>query len=56
MVKGRSGIGGPQTEEVLRMLAGHNRSLEAGFEWLNASRSHLVGSAAGLEREFLQLK
>lgn len=56
MVQGRSGIGGPQSQEVVRMLARHNRSLEAGFEWLNGSRSHLVDSAAGLERNFLQLK
>ena len=56
MVEGRRGIGGPQTEEALRMLARHNRSLEAGFGWLNASRSHLVDSTAGLERNFLQLK
>jgi argininosuccinate lyase len=56
MVEGRSGLGGPQAEEVLRMLAGHNLSLEAGFEWLNASHERLVDSAAGLERNFLQLK
>lgn len=56
MVNGRRGIGGTQTEEVKRMLARHNESLEASFEWLNASRSRLVDSAARLERNFLQLK
>jgi len=56
MVEGRRGLGGPQTTEVLRMLAGHNQSLEANHEWLNASRERLVSSVASLERNFLQIQ
>ena len=56
MVEGRSGSGGPQTEEVLRMLARHSQSLEADTRWLTVSRSHVVDSLEGLERNFLLLK
>ena len=56
MVEGRNGLGGPQRNEVLRMLTQHNGSLEAELKWLQASRKRLVDSAQGLERNFLQLK
>jgi len=56
MVNGRRGLGGPQPAEVLRMLARHNRSLQAEFEWLNTSQEHLRSSIALLEREFSELQ
>lgn len=56
MVNGRRGLGGPQPAEVLRMLARHNRSLQAEFEWLHTSQEHLRSSIALLEREFSELQ
>jgi len=56
MVEGRSGIGGPQSGEVTRMLARHNRSLEAGLEWAHARRERLAESAAELQRNFLEFQ
>ncbi len=56
MVSGRRGSGGPQSAEVRRMLARHNASLEAEFEWLNSARRHLDDSTARLRRNFMSLQ
>ena len=56
MVRNRAGLGGPQPAEVLRMLAQHNASLEAGFKWLDASQQHLQDSEAALGEAFAELK
>ena len=56
MVRNRSGLGGPQPNEVLRMLARHNASLEAGFEWLNDSRDRLESASEALQESFASLK
>ena len=56
MVRNRAGFGGPQPDEVMRMLARHNASLEAGFRWLDASQQHLQDSESTLEKAFTELK
>jgi argininosuccinate lyase len=56
MVRNRKGLGGPQEQEVVRMLARHNDSLASGLGWLDLSRTHLQNSATTLERAFAELK
>lgn len=56
MVARRKGLGGPQPQEVTRMLARHNESLEAEFRWLDASRQRLDTATARLRQDFLAIK
>jgi len=56
MVRNRSGLGGPQPEEVLRMLARHNLSLQAEFEWLNDVQLRIAASSNELHKSFADLK
>jgi argininosuccinate lyase len=52
MVLGRRGLGGPQPEEVLRMLLECNRSLEHDRDWLDGKRAGLRDSTKALESAF----
>jgi argininosuccinate lyase len=56
MVRNRKGLGGPQEQEVLRMLARHKESLASGLSWLDLSRTHLQNSTSTLERAFADLE
>ena len=56
MVGGRRGAGGPQADEVQRMLARHNQSLDTQFEWLDGARKQLTDSAVKLQRNFLKIQ
>jgi argininosuccinate lyase len=56
MVRARRGLGGPQPEEVLRMLEEHDASLETEVVWLAAAREQLVAATEELERRFSLLR
>jgi len=55
MVFGSRGRGGPQSEEVTRMLADHRQRLGADGEWVKERRTRLEDASATLQREFTQL-
>ena len=56
MVRNRAGLGGPQPAEVLRMLAEHNQSLQAEFEWLDDAQRRLEATSRELQTTFDELK
>jgi argininosuccinate lyase len=55
MVLGRRGLGGPQPEEVLRMLSARNQSLQNDRDWLDARRAQLQDSRQALEQSFAEV-
>ena len=56
MVRARQGLGGPQPDEVLRMLEDHDESLQTEVVWLAAAREQLLAATAELERRFSLLR
>jgi argininosuccinate lyase len=56
MVSARRGLGGPQPEEVLRMMEDHLQSLETEQIWLDAARDQIEAALDELEARFLRLK
>ena len=56
MVLGRRGLGGPQPDEVLRMLTERNQSLQADRDWLDAERAQLQDSLQALEQSFAEIE
>jgi argininosuccinate lyase len=52
MVFGRKGRGGPQPEEVKRMLAGEAKTLAADRAWLDGCIARLARAGADLQRAF----
>jgi argininosuccinate lyase len=52
MVFGRKGTGGPQPEEVERMLSEEREALRSERAWLDARNAALSRAAAALERAF----
>jgi argininosuccinate lyase len=55
MVYGRKGQGGPQLEEVNRMLAAESEAVGAERAWIAARNAHHAGAEADLERAFSAL-
>ncbi|MCU0227916.1 MAG: argininosuccinate lyase [Bryobacterales bacterium] len=55
-VEGRRGTGGPQPEEMRRMLDAHARSLQASRDWLEAQRSAQQAAASMLRDAFAALR
>ena len=55
MVFGRKGIGGPQIDEVNRMLGEARAGVAADAAWLTGAQEHLSRSATALEQLFLAL-
>ncbi len=55
MVFGRKGIGGPQLNEVNRMLAEERANVTADFAWLQNSTDTLARTDAALEQAFMAL-
>lgn len=55
MVKTRKGTGGPQPEEVKRMLAEAHKTLEADQVWLRERREKLTQAEGNLDRAFEKL-
>ena len=55
MVMSRRGLGGPQPEEVTRMLGAHRGHVDASQRWLSATRLKLRDAQVGLEAAFTQL-
>jgi argininosuccinate lyase len=56
MVKTRVGIGGPQPEEVERMLADAHVALSTDKNWTQKARQHLKDSDEKLSAAFDKLK
>jgi argininosuccinate lyase len=56
MVLGRRGLGGPQPDEVLRMLTERNQSLQTDRDWLDAERAQLQDSLQALEQSFAEIE
>lgn len=55
MVRTRVGLGGPQPEEVSRMLVEAQKKLTADQAWANAKRVQLANADAQLNNEFAKL-
>lgn len=55
MISASMGIGGPQTQEVKRMLANELGQLKSDREWVKSQRTKLENSAANLDKEFTEL-
>lgn len=55
MVRTRTGTGGPQPEEVRRMLAASAAALAQDQTWLKARRARLIEAEAALNRSFVEL-
>jgi argininosuccinate lyase len=55
MVKTRTGTGGPQPEEVKRMLVEARRTLESDQLWLQTRRTSLTTAEGNLDRAFEKL-
>ncbi len=55
MVRTRVGVGGPQPEEVRRMLADANALLEHDIVWSNERRAKLAQADANLNQAFFSL-
>jgi len=55
MVGNRKGLGGPQAQEVERMLREHRERLAASADWLKLERKRLQDVEESLERAFVQL-
>jgi argininosuccinate lyase len=56
MVAARKGLGGPQPQEVRRMLAAQAEALGAGRAWLEAQRARLGRADEERERLFARLR
>lgn len=52
MVFGRRGIGGPQPEEVERMLTDERAAIAADTAWLEPCRDRLARAEAALDQAF----
>jgi len=55
-VRGRKGIGGPQPDEMNRLLAAHQQRLEESKRWLMERRTAIGTASQNLEREFAKLQ
>jgi argininosuccinate lyase len=55
MVLSRQGLGGPQPQEVKRMLALADQSLQADQRWLADRRDQLASAEAKLNLAFTKL-
>ena len=55
MLAGRKGQGGPQDEEVRRMLKAHRESLEQDRAWLGRANEDLLAASLELHRAFAAL-
>jgi argininosuccinate lyase len=55
MISASMGIGGPQPQEVKRMLANESGQLKSDREWVKSQRTKLGTSATNLEKEFTRL-
>jgi argininosuccinate lyase len=55
MVTASKGLGGPQSSEVARMLAGAKDKLAADMAWLEATRAKLADAAQRLDQAFMRL-
>jgi argininosuccinate lyase len=55
MVKTRKGTGGPQPEEVKRMLVEARKNLDADQSWLKERREKLKGAEGNLDKAFDKL-
>ncbi len=55
MVRNRRGLGGPQPDEVARMLEAHASSVGASEAWLDNARAQLDDAGEPLESAFRAL-
>ena len=51
----RRGLGGPQPEEVTRMLGAHRQQVGASLRWLDARRATLGDAHSELDAAFTRL-
>ena len=56
MVQASKGLGGPQPNEVARMLAEQSSALDRDRQWLHATRARLAEAAERLDDEFERLR
>lgn len=56
MVQTRKGTGGPQPQEVKRMLVEARKTLEGDQQWLKERREKLKGAEENLDKAFDKLK
>ena len=55
MLSQRKGLGGPQAQEVSRMLRGHQDSLAEDQAWLGDANEQLLNASLGLHMAFSEL-
>jgi argininosuccinate lyase len=55
MIAGSKGLGGPQPEEMKRMLESERKVLAADQDWLKARRAKLAEAQARLDAAFRNL-